>query len=859
MRHTSAQQSRRSPVSVAALYSFALFSGMAALVYEVAWTKMLTLTFGRTTLAASAVIGGFMGGMGIGAWLYHRLQGGRLDAIRLYAGLEIGIAVTTALLTSVFAGLPGFFTAVASEIPAGPATNLFRILFVLMILLVPAALMGATYPALCTVLIRSRDGLERHLGPIYGLNTVGAAIGALGAGFVLIEQLGLRDSVWVANCLNLAIAAGAWMLGRVTAPEASDLATLDDEEAAIPTELPRWISGTVLFGSGFATLAYEIVWFRALRYLFGNNTYALTTMLAVFLLGLGIGGLLCGRARQRSFPERSLALSQLGIAILAVAAIGAECAVLSDRQLQSSVSIFLGDLVDYPWWHRLLIDLGVALAMMLPATLLMGFSFPLASRLFLGDVRRIGQRVGAAYLLANLGSILGAVGAALVLLPQFGTIGGTRAIAVINLSLGALVLIWLPWSGRLRLAWGMGTAVVVFSTLLLLPTRLPFRPAENIAGNAMELLFEEEGDLATVQVWGGREHPERRAITVDGIPIGETQGLRRPIYAKQILLAHLPMVLDPEIRRTLNIGLGSGSTLHALASHPTVEVLGAVEISGAVVRGSLLFEESEVLSDPRTHLQVEDVAHFLLRNPGPYDLIISDGKLAQDFSGNALMLCHDFYEHASQRLSREGMLVQWLPLGIPHGIFKQLLRTFLESFPEAELFFEDPAGVLLVGSRSPIAGRNAENLATEQARRQLEGLSIPGVEALLSRWVASGPQLRHVVGEGRISTWDHSTMEYALYRVTYRQVMQARGPNLKLLLAAGGLAEGSPFLPADSRYLVSTDLLRRARLHQFQGRIKEAVRLAKRALDAHPENPQAASVLEQIRTAADSRSGISVW
>ena len=143
MRHTLAQQSRRSAVSVAALYSFALFSGMAALVYQVAWTKMLTLTFGRTTLAASAVIGGFMGGMGIGAWLYHRLQGGRLDAIRLYAGLEIGIAVTTALLTLVFAGLPGFFTAVASEIPAGPAINLFRILFVLMILLVPAALMGA--------------------------------------------------------------------------------------------------------------------------------------------------------------------------------------------------------------------------------------------------------------------------------------------------------------------------------------------------------------------------------------------------------------------------------------------------------------------------------------------------------------------------------------------------------------------------------------------------------------------------------------------------------------------------------------------------------------------------------------------
>ena len=281
---------RHASTPVTTLYLFAFLSGMAALVYEVAWTKMLTLTFGRTTLAASAVVGGFMAGMGIGAWLYHRAQGGRLNAIRLYASLEIGIALTTALLTLGFSALPNLFVAVSGAIPAGLPMSLFRVGFVLVILLLPAALMGATYPALCAVLIRTREDAGRHLGPIYGLNTIGAAIGALIAGFVLVEQLGLRGSVWAANLINLGVGAAAWQVGRSASSDAYRPATLNDANALLPTYLPRRITAVVLFGSGFATLAYEIVWFRALRYLFGNSTYAFTIMLVVFLLGLGLGG-----------------------------------------------------------------------------------------------------------------------------------------------------------------------------------------------------------------------------------------------------------------------------------------------------------------------------------------------------------------------------------------------------------------------------------------------------------------------------------------------------------------------------------------------------------------------------------------
>lgn len=830
------------------LYAFALLSGASALVYEVAWTKMLALTFGRTTLAASAVVGGFMVGMGIGAWLYHRAQGEGRSAIRIYAVLEVGIALSTALLTAALAALPPLFASMSGALGTGLGMTLFRIGFVVAILLPPAALMGATYPALCTVLIRSREDAARHLGPLYGLNTVGAALGALVAGFVLVEWLGLRGSVWTANALNLAIAAAAWALASRIPARTGELAGLEDARALVPTELPRRLTGLVLFGSGFATLAYEIVWFRALRYLFGSSTYAFSLMLAVFLLGLGLGALLCGERRQAA-AERNLALSQLGVAVLALAAIALETLVLQTRELESALSIFSRAVYELPWWQRLATDLVVAVVLLLPATLLMGFSFPLATRLYLADVRVLGRRVGGAYLLANLGSITGAVAAAVWILPRLGTVAGTRAIASVSLLLGLLVLGRLRWSAARTLAVAVPAVAVVWVTALVLPDRLPFRVSETIASQRMDLVYEEEGDLATVQVWAAADDPGRRTLTVDGTPIGESRGLRKTIYAKQVLLAHLPMALDPDIRRTLNVGLGSGSTLASLASYPGVDVLDVVEISGGVVRGSRLFEESRVLDDPRTGLFVEDAAHFLLQQRPPYDLIVSDGKLGADFSGNAMMLCRDFYEAARAQLSERGIFVQWIPLSHASDDFDTIVRTFLASFPEVELFFQHPASVHLFGSRAPLPGRagGAEALGSALAGDELAFLGIGGRAALLSHWAAGGPALRRAFGDGPSSTWNHSRLEYSIYRTRRSDRQRSMAPNLARILEAEAGAGANPFLPEDSPFAASARLSRAARLEALRGRPVRARVLAERAVAANGDDLQARAILEEMR------------
>jgi spermidine synthase len=336
--------------------------------------------------------------------------------------------------------------------------------------------------------------------------------------------------------------------------------------------------------------------------------------------------------------------------------------------------------------------------------------------------------------------------------------------------------------------------------------------------------------------------------------IGGTQGFRPATWGKQRLLAHLPMALTPGVKASLNIGLGSGSTVQALASYDAAQRLDVVEISASVVRASQgYFTESNVLKDPRVSLDVEDIAHFLLRGESQYDLIISDGKLAEGFSGNELMLCRDFYEQAKRRLAVDGIFIQWLPLAYPSDAFKVIFRTFLASFPETEVFLDLDTGLYIVGSRLPIGAARVERLNGDAARADLALLNIPNMSALMSRWLINGQQLRRVLGEGRINTWDHSTTEFAISRSDWRSLNEAGSENLAFLLDAKAHGTTHPYLSSESPFVKSSNLLFLAALAASRNDFDETVRLVREAAQANPTDPAVKILLRRIRQAASQR------
>ena len=827
------------------LYVLSWVSGFAALLYQVAWSNLLSLSFGSSTLAVSSVVAGLLGGMGVGAFVWHRVGGRARSPLAAYAALELGIALSTALLTLILARLPEIYSAL--PLPSGGASlAAARVAGVLALLALPAAFMGATFPALCLALIRSRAGVDRHLGMLYGLNTLGAAAGAAAGGFLGIEWLGASGCVAAANALNLAVAATAWTASRRARADSGrpDDAATDEP---IPTTLPRLVTGLVLLGSGFATLGYEIVWFRALRYLVGNSTYALSVALVVFLLGLGGGALLYRPALRR--PERNLAFIQLGIALLALLAISAEAAILARTDWREALSVYSLSLRTRPWWWRLGAGAGAAVAIMLPATFAMGLVFPLATRLFLGSVGRLGRSVGLATLLSNAGSIAGAILAATLVLPWLGTVGGTRGLAGLNLCLGGLVLLASGAPGGQRLLAAVAAAAAL-GFAFALPERLPFLGEAYLSQLAPEMRFEEEAELGTVQVREVAADPSQRLMTIDGSLIAASRGVG-DAYRKQELLAHLPMALDGSVRRTLNVGLASCSTLHTLAAYPWVERLDGVEINPAVMRAARLFEESAVLEDPRVRVAVEDAVHFLLATDEEYDLIVSDAKQNIDFSGNAKILSREFYSFALRRLAPCGLFAQWIPLANPPEGFELVLRTFRDVFPEVEVFYDPASSLIMIGSRCPIAGRSApswQELEAAGVTRDLAALDVRSRDDLLSLWIASGADLARAVGPGPLNTWDRMPLAFRAYRARFAQ---SAGPNLGLLLGdtTPQTPRQSPFEGAGSPLQRSRTLAQLAMRRHFDGDEITAERLSREAIAALPGLALAGAVHRYISNA----------
>jgi hypothetical protein len=361
----------------------------------------------------------------------------------------------------------------------------------------------------------------------------------------------------------------------------------------------------------------------------------------------------------------------------------------------------------------------------------------------------------------------------------------------------------------------------------------------------VELSFEEENDLGTVQVLQDSARPELKGISIDGTIIGASSGWHFSLYSKQLLIAHLPMALDTRLRSALQIGLGSASTLDALASHAELQRIDCAEINPAVVHGSLLFEESAVYRDPRVRVLVEDAVHWLVRGDEPYDLIVSDGKQNEDFSGNAKLLSRDFYALARSRLSRQGLFVQWIAADYLHSDFRIILRTIAEVFPELAVFFDPPGSVILVAGLEPLAGRPRMSRRAFQAgriARDLRPLAIPGPEHLLRRWLADRGPLLEAAGPGPLNTWDKAILEFAPYLASAQARARASADNLRLMIRAHELAtNGAPavFAAPDPRSERAMRTLRRAYLRYAEKDLAGARRLARAALATNPSDPLA--------------------
>ncbi len=718
------------------LYGIFIVSGAAGLVYETTWVRMFGLVFGNTVYSVTAVLSAFMAGLALGSWLFGRWADRHPHPLRLYALLEAGIAVTGAASPWVLSWLEPRYVWLYHA-TALPLWGITVVKFVLsfLLLLVPTALMGGTFPVLNRFVVRRLSSLGKLTGALYGVNTLGAVAGTLLTAFWLIGMVGVHRAVAAAALLNLVAAAcagGLSLLARDKEPPAPPEAAAPGRDPLTPTER---LAALTFACSGFAALGYEVVWTRTLVYNMGTSVYAFAIMLATFLLGIAIGPLLVGRWADRTDrPLWSLALIQGGIALVSVAGLSA-----LTRYLWTPPSAVLE--TDF---------LAKALragAVMMPSALLMGATFPMAARAVVRQQATLARRLGRIYAMNTLAGILGSLLAGLVLLRWLGVWQSMLVLATVNL-LMALVLVGRSEAGRLRLPAALLVLLLLGLGAGWLRGVDPFRRAVLATEQQWgENVFYREGEYATVTVFTPPAAPLQ--LSIDGITMTK-------LTVDTQIMAHLPLALIPHPRRALLICFGEGSTFNAARAHPELEQIDAVELVPAVVEAyRTLTDDPGSLQDPRATIHVTDGRNFLLLSRQKYDLISVDPPVPAFSAGAVMLSTREFFELCKAHLTPQGIMMNWLPEISPAKEMCTLAATFHSVFPHATVWRSpDHHGVYMLGTQQPLP-------AVFDMKRLLAGLSRPGVVANMAKYRPAGKPVRPAEIPGLFMLDERGLAEYS--------------------------------------------------------------------------------------------------
>ncbi|WP_448539791.1 fused MFS/spermidine synthase [Roseiflexus sp.] len=737
-------------------------SGASGLIYEVAWFRLLSLSFGVSVYAASAVLTAFMGGLALGSWVFGNItarwqtndsaekRSSPASLLHLFALLVIGIALFAFATPPLFAGLTSLYVWIAREARPDPFVyNAVRTALATLALVPPTFLMGGTLPVLAHVLAAREQDRGQRIGLLYAINTFGGVLGALAAGLILIPSLGVSGSLYLGGALDLAVAGLAFWLARhwqaerdVPAPVAppapsqpaprsrqatrTTSARASGGRAIMATNISMRLAHNdvvpalqiqsavsrsasilkptqlALIGyalSGFAALGYQVVWTRTLAIFSLNAVYSFTIMLVTFLIGLAAGSAWMGRRIDRHpQPLALFGWLQIGIGMCAVIALYAFARMPTLLDMFTARTSFLASL-----WA----EFFAAAVIMIVPTLLMGAVFPVVARLYTAPSPTDPS-------VATLPDQKG-VGSRIGRLYALNTVGAT---------LGAFTagFIFIPLLGLQRSSLLLAMLSMAIGTVALLIVLTRWSDRARLAGmlgaTALaaallppgvylgfregvipELVYYREGVDATVAVFEVKYPPLKMSFVNGRSEVPTDRHSMRAFH----LLGHLPALIHPNAQNALMISFGNGIASGAMATHP-IPRIHAVELVAEQVEAARLYEVENrgVLDRSGFQITIEDGRNYLLRSTERYDIITADATHPINSSSWALFT-HEFYTMVRDHLSDDGVFIQWLPFhDLSERDYRNIIHTFQSVFPHTTLWYTGATHSFLVATPYPL-------------------------------------------------------------------------------------------------------------------------------------------------------------
>jgi spermidine synthase len=703
---TSGLQSDRIRQTI--LFGLFFLSGVAALIYQTAWHRLLGLFAGADTIAAALVVGAFLLGLGIGslaAGLYaDRLS--RRAALIAFAICEVGIALFAVLSPWLY------YNVIYRELlPLAESRGvIFAIVFAG--LLWPTFLMGCSLPFLSKAIVSQIAGSAQLIGWLYGLNTLGAGVGAFFGGWYLIGTVGFDNAVYFAALINLVVAGGGLLLARGL--------DMEVEGPAKTTATPETAGGVVwrwsllVFISGFLIVALQIVWYRLIGVLLQSNGYSFSLVLTVFLLGDAAGLMIGARVIDRIADPRRFFFLMQGIAT-ALALAGAWFVYLGIGAGILPATFVDRDIMGPNTANPALILLLLAVVV-LPASFIMGFSFPVVQKAVQRDLDRLGSRVGFVQLANIVGNSMGSLVAGLLLLDLAGTAGTLKLLVAIGLAFAVL-----QFAGPRATRWAWLPAGVLAAGLLFFPGGEAFWRRVHGLTTEKAIVAEDKTGLSLLKL---TDDWENGRLYIQGHSQSSL-----PFATVHMFLGAIGPLTHNAPKRVLVIGSGTGGTPYAAGLNPATDKVRVIEIVEPVIkilrdcayRGGCT-GINELLSNRRSEVVVADGRHSLALDPTHYDVIEADAILPKS-ALSGLLNSRELFEQVKAKLTPGGIYVQWAPT-------ERSVATFRSVFPYVTMVH--PA---MLGSDRPIPysrEKIAALLARPEVTAHLKAARIDETE--LAKW-----------------------------------------------------------------------------------------------------------------------------
>ena len=722
-------------------------SGCAALIYEVVWFQLLQLTIGSSAVSLGVLLGTFMGGMCLGSLWLPRWISAAHHPLKVYAYLELGIAVVGILVLVLMPVLTSAYTSIAGT---GIVGILLRGIAAAVCLLPPTLLMGATLPAIARWVQATPEGVS-WLGFFYGGNIAGAVLGSLTAGFYLLRVHDMVVATFAAVGLNVLVAVVALLIARAT-----PYTPIEVEATTVARDRGAWGIYAAIAVSGMTALGAEVIWTRILSLLYGGTVYTFSLILAVFLLGLGIGSSI-GSAVSRNIARPRLALAWVQMLLAGAIAWAAYILTQSlpywpiDPSMSSSP------------WYTFQLDLVRSLWAMLPGAILWGASFPLALASVAGERQDPARLVGGVYAANTVGAIVGSLAASLVLVVWVGSQRAQQLLIVLSVMASLLALDAASaeaekGEAKSRMRIG-GTLLIVAAAMFAawLARNVSQVPAILVAygryaasrlGQA-EVIDMREGWNASIAV------TRLSNGVLNYHNAGKVQASSEPQDMRlQRMLGHLTTLIPKEKKRVLVIGFGAGVTAGAVSIEPKLEQITIAEIEPLVpVMASQHFgaHNFDVYKNPKTRLILDDARHFLMTTDEKFDAITSD-PLDPWVKGAAMLYTREFFEEVKEHLNPGGVVTLFVQLyeSNPAAV-KSEIATFLEAFPQGVVWGNTQNGagydLVLMGTVDPLkidVDQIEQTLKSPEYARVAQSLSEIGMLSavdLFSTYAGKRPDL----------------------------------------------------------------------------------------------------------------------